>query len=159
MYRFGMREATAWDQLRKHLGSKGYRVSIYEGTDNLQKHIENINRINKLKASLLLAVDFNLGTRNQYLVAVTSAQRGTGNILAIDEVPNLYANLSRELAGILAEAYGSKIKEFPLFPLLGVDMPGIYLSIECTAAQMTETMGKLSSSLQKYFRKGRNDEG
>ncbi|NTU76708.1 MAG: metal ABC transporter permease [Alphaproteobacteria bacterium] len=82
-----------------------------------------------------------------------------GNILAIDEVPSLYGNLSRELAGLLAGAYGGTVKEFPLFPLLGVDMPGVYLTIECTPDQTGQVLDKLSSSLQKYFRKGKNDEG
>ena len=159
LYRFGTRDPGVWDQLRKHLGGKGYKVSMYEGADNLEKHIENVNRINRLRASLLLAMDFSVGAKNQYLVAVTTAKRGTGNILAIDEVPSLYGNLSRELAGLLAGAYGGTVKEFPLFPLLGVDMPGVYLNIECTPDQTGQVLDKLSSSLQKYFRKGKNDEG
>lgn len=159
MYRFGTPDPVIWDQVRRHLVSKGFKTSVYDGAGTLDKHIENVNRINRLRASLLLAMDFRLGEKTQYLVAVTTGRRGMGNILAIDEVPSLYVNLSKELANILAGAYERKVTEFPLFPLLGVDMPGVYLNIECTPGQTSQVLEKLSDSLQKYFRKGKSDEG
>ncbi len=95
LYRLGSRETVAWDQLKRYLGAKGYRISIYDGTDNIEKHVEIVNKINKLKAAAIFAMDFGVGEKNQIMVAITTAKKGKGAILAIDEVPALYANESR----------------------------------------------------------------
>jgi hypothetical protein len=89
---------------------------------------------------------------------MSSARRGKGNILAIDEVPAVYANESRELATLFGSAFKKGVKELPLFPLLGIDMPGVFLKIECTPDQMNDVIDKVGDSLQKYFRKGMKDE-
>lgn len=158
LYRLGSRETVAWDQLKRYLGAKGYRISIYDGTDNIEKHVEIVNKINKLKAAAIFAMDFGVGEKNQIMVAITTAKKGKGAILAIDEVPALYANESRELASSLASAFNKGIKEFPLFPLLGVDMPGIYLKITFTPDKTLEVFNKLHEGIQGYFKRGMKDE-
>ena len=115
LYRLGVQDNIAWDQLKRYLGAKGYRISIYDGTDNIDKHVETVNKINKLKAAVFLAMDFGVGEKNQFMVAITTAKKGKGAILAIDEVPALYANESRELASSLASTFNKGVKEFPLF--------------------------------------------
>ena len=158
LYRLGAQDNIAWDQLKRYLGAKGYRISIYDGTDNIDKHVETVNKINKLKAAVFLAMDFGGGEKNQIMVAITTAKKGKGTILAIDEVPALYANESRELASSLASAFNKGIKEFPLFPLLGVDMPGIFLKITFTPDKTLEVLNKLHEGMQAYYKRGIKDE-
>jgi hypothetical protein len=154
LYRIGEKDPVAWNLLSKYFTSKGYNVSTYEGTDSLEKHIENVNRINKGKGSLLLAIDFNIGETNHVLIAITDAKKGKGNVLAIEEVPAIHESNSKELATLLASSFNRGVKQLPLFPLLGVDMPGIFLRMECTKEKAGEMLNKLHDSLQKYFRRG-----
>jgi hypothetical protein len=158
LYRFGTKDPAPWEQLRRYLTAKGFRISMFDGPDSLEKQIENVNKINKLKASILLAVDLNIGAKNQILVAMTISRRGKGNFLAIDEVPGEYANESRDLAGFMGSAFKVNAKELPLFPLLGVDMPGIYLKVDCTPDKTTEVFDKLNNGLQMYYKRGTKDE-
>ena len=158
LYRLGMKEPVAWDQLRRYLGAKGYKISMYDVPDNIEKHVENVNKINKLKASVLFAMDFGAGEKNQIIVAVTTPKKGKGNILAIEEIPALYANESRELATSLASVFNKGVKEFPLFPLQGVDMPGVYIKIGHTPDTTNEVFEKFHEGMQKYFKRGMKDE-
>ena len=158
LYRLGMKEPVAWDQLRRYLGAKGYKISMYDVPDNIEKHVENVNKINKLKASALFAMDLGAGEKNQIIVAVTTTKKGKGNILAIEEIPALYANESRELATSLASVFNKGVKEFPLFPLQGVDMPGVFLKIGYTPDKTNEVFEKLHEGIQKYFKRGMKDE-
>jgi N-acetylmuramoyl-L-alanine amidase len=158
LYRLGMKEPVAWDQLRRYLGAKGYKISMYDVPDNIEKHVENVNKINKLKASALFAMDLGAGEKNQIIVAVTTTKKGKGNILAIEEIPALYANESRELATSLASVFNKGVKEFPLFPLQGVDMPSVFLKIGYTPDKTNEVFEKLHEGMQKYFKRGMKDE-
>ncbi len=111
--------------------------------DNIEKHVEIVNKINKLKAAAIFAMDFGVGEKNQIMVAITTAKKGKGAILAIDEVPALYANeygswLHRWLQLSIKASRNSH-----LFPLLGVDMPGIYLKITFTPDKTLEVFNKL----------------
>lgn len=158
LYRLGSKETVAWDQFRRYLIAKGYKISIFDGTDNIEKHVEIVNKINTLRAAAFFAMDFGIGDKNQIMVAITTAKKGNGNILAIDEVPFLYANESRELASSLASAFNKGIKEFPLFPLLGVDMPGVYVKIIFTPDKTLEVFSRLHEGMQGYFNRGRKNE-
>ena len=158
LYRLGIKDPVAWEQLRKYLTTKGYKISMFDGPDTIEKHVENVNKINKLNASALIALDFAAGDKNRTIVAVSSAKKGKGNILAIEEMPALYANESRELATSLASVFNKGVKEFPLFPLLGVDIPGIYLKIYYTHDKTNEVLEKLHEGMQRYFKRGIKDE-
>lgn len=158
LYRLGMKDPVAWDQLRRYLGTKGYKISMFDGSDNIEKHVENVNKINRLKASALIAMDFGVSDQNRTIVAVTIAKKGKGNILAIEEVPALFASESRELATSLASVFNKGVKELPLFPLLGVDIPGVYMKIDYTPDKTTEVLEKLHQGMQGYFKRGTKDE-
>ena len=153
LYRFGEKDPAAWSMLRKYFNSKGYSIITYEGTNDLERHVENVNKINRGKGTLLLAIDFSIRESHNVLIAVTNAQGGKGNILAIDEVPAVHAGKSKEFAMLVASSFNKNVKELPLFPLLGIDMPGIFLRIECTKEKVNETFDKLHASMQKYFKK------
>ena len=158
LYRLGAKEPVVWEQLRKFLGAKGYRISMYDVPNNIEKHVENVNKINSLKASALIAMDLAAGEDNRIIVAVTTSKKGRGNILNIEEMPALYANQSRELATSLASVFDKGVKEFPLFPLLGVDMPGVFLKIGYTPDKTAEVFEKLHEGMQRYFKRGTKDE-
>lgn len=158
LYRLGTKDPATWDQWRRYLGTKGYRISMFDGSDTIEKHIDNVNKINKIGASVFIAMDLGISDQNRAVIAVTTAKKGKGNILAIDEIPALHANDSRELATSLASMFNKGVKEIPLFPLLGVDIPGVYMKIEYTPDKTNEVLEKFHEGMQRYFRRGKNDE-
>jgi hypothetical protein len=157
-YRFGDRDPAAWSLLKKHFGTKGYSVSIYEGSNILEKHIENVNRMNREKAMLLVALDFSFGPTDRVFVAAAEAKRRTGNIPAIEEVPARHAVESKECAKMVAASFHRGFVEVPLFPLLGVDMPAIFMRLECTKEKTLEIFDTLTAGLQQYFGRGTTNE-
>jgi hypothetical protein len=159
LYRMGEKDPAQWDQIRKYFGGKGYRVNVYDGSDNLDQHIEMVNHINREVNAVFLALEFNAGEKTRAFVAVTEANKGKGRILGIGEVPARHIDTSRELALAMGTAFSTKVKQFPLFPLLGVDMPGLFLRIECTKGDMPAMLDKIHESLQKYFKRGTEHEG
>jgi hypothetical protein len=159
LYCAGEKDQASWSFLKRYFDSKGYNVTIYEKTDNLEKHLENANRINKTGASLMLVMDFRVGDRNDVFAAVTNAKKGKGRILAIDEIPGQYVDISAEVAGCVATPFRKTVKELPLFPLLGVDMAALFLRIECTKEKADEMLNVVNDCLQKYFQRGKKNEG
>jgi hypothetical protein len=159
LYCAGEKDQASWNILKKYFDSKGYNVSIYEKTDNLEKHLENANRINKTGASLMLVMDFRMGDKNDVFAAITNAKKGKGKIPSIEEVPGQYVELSAEVAGCVATPFRKTVKELPLFPLLGVDMPALFLRIECTKEKADEMLNVVNDCLQKYFQRGKKNEG
>jgi len=153
LYRIGEMDQPSWGLLRQYFIKKGYTLNIYESTGSIEKHIENANRINRGKRSLLLAVDFKIGEGNHVLVAVTEGKRGQGSILSIEEVSAAHLSESRECARIVASFFHKKVKEFPLLPLTGIDMPGIFVKIECTKDKTEDMLSPLHDGLQRYFKK------
>jgi hypothetical protein len=151
--RMGEKDPAAWGLLRKYLAGKGYRLSIHEGTADLATHIENTNRINAAKAAMLLVMDFGMGEQSKVMVAVTEAQKGRGRILAMEEVPAAHIEESRECAQFLASSFGTKVKEFPLFPVLGVNAPALFIKMECTKENAGEMLDRLYESLQKCLQR------
>lgn len=163
LYNTGEKDEAAWGTLKKYFDSKGYNVSIYEKASNLEKHLEKVNMMNRTNASLMLALDFRIGEKNDVFVAVTDVKQGSGRIfsriLTIEEIPGQYIELSMEFAKYVASSFGKTVKELPLFPLLGVAMPGIFLRMECTKDKVDEMLNILNDSLQKYFKRSIKNEG
>lgn len=158
LYRLGAQDPVVWEKLRKSMTAKGYRVSIFDGASTIEGHVEIANKINALRASVLLAMDLAVGSNNRFMAVVTVAKRGKGSILAIDELPALHINDSRELATALASQFDKGVKELPLFPLLGVDMPGVFVKVTYTPDKETEVFAKLHAGLRRYFERGLKDE-
>ncbi len=154
LYHVGEKDPTASMLLKKHLTGKGFVVSAYEGTDDIEAQVVLANKINRLRASFFIAVDFSFGQQEDVTIAVTNAGKKTGQVPSIEDVPGMHAPKSREFASLVAETFGKKVLELPLFPLLGIDMPGIFMRIECPKEQAEETLGKVSDNLQKYLGRG-----
>ncbi len=158
LYHVGEKDPVASLLLKKYLADKGFTVSAFDGADTIEKHIELANKINRLKASLLLAVEFGFEDKEDITIAVTNTEKKTGQLFAVEDVPGTHAAHSKELAGLIAVAFNGKVLELPLFPLLGINMPGIFLGVECTKESAHETIGKVIGCLQKYFRKVQDNE-
>jgi hypothetical protein len=154
LYHVGERDPAPMTLLKRHLAGKGFAVSVFEGTTDIDKQAELAGKINRIRASLFLAVDFGFGEKEQVLIAVTDVKRKSGQVLAIEDVPGAHASSSREFADLVAAAFGGKVLELPLFPLLGIDTPGLFMEIECPKEQANEVLGKITDSMQKYLGKG-----
>jgi len=158
IYHSGEKDQTAWNMFRKDFQGKGYKMYIYESTDSLDKHLENVNKINRVNDAIFIALDVATGEKNHVFVAVTEAHKGQGNIMTIEEVPAIHLKASQELANYIALSFNKKVKQMPLFPLLGVDMPGCFLHIEAPQEKLNEMFDILHNAIQKYFRRGVKNE-
>jgi hypothetical protein len=158
VYKLGERDAPHWDSLKRYLQKKGYRVSMYDGATTIERQIENVNRINREKAIAFLALDLRPGTRNRAVVVVDDAKAERSRFLTIREVPALHAVESRQLATAIAIPFKASMKELPLFPLLGVDLPGLVLCIEYVQENFPAVLDALDDGLQKYFGRSAGDE-
>jgi hypothetical protein len=155
LYHVGERDQEAQALLKKHIAAKGFIVSAYDGAVTVEKQVELANRINRLRANLFIAVEITFGEEESVTVAVSNAKREEGQqLLAIEEVPALYTGLSREFARLVSERFEAKVFDLPLFPLLGIDMPGVFMRIVCPREQANDILSGLTDSMQKYFSKG-----
>ena len=159
LYQVGERDPAAMSMMRRHFAAKGFVVSVFDGTDSIEKQVELANRINRLRASVFIAIDFSFAGEETeeavVTVAVTDVKRKSDRVLAIEDVPGAHAASSKEFAALVAGAFNRKVLELPLFPLVGIDMPGIFLRIECSKDEAGEILEKLSESMQKFFGKGK----
>jgi hypothetical protein len=99
----------------------------------------------------MLAIDFRIGDKEDVFVAVTNSKKGTGKFLTIEEIPAQHIVRATEFAKCAASSFGKTVKELPLLPLYGVDMPGVFLRMECAKEKTGETLNTLNDCLQKYF--------
>ncbi len=156
LYRVGGRgqgqDACAF--LKQHLEARGYQVALYQGESTIEKHVEKANLINRGTAKICIAVGTVLDPKKRVLVARTEARKGEGRFLTVDEVPEHYAGESQVLADAVAGQFGVRAKRMPLFPLLGIRMPGIYIEVRGPEGDLQDTAQKLYLGMEKYFRKG-----
>ena len=113
--------------IKQYLETKGYQVSLYQGESVIEKHAEKASLINRSSAGLFLAIEMTVGEKFHVMVARTVARKGDGRFLTIAEVPERFAADSQVFADAIAESFGVKVKQMPLFPLLGISMPGIFI--------------------------------
>ncbi len=158
LYRTGMCDPAMANGLRKYLLARGFGVSVYEGADTIEKQIQNANKINKEKAALLLVVELIPSDNRTAMFAISDAKKPKGLIVQIDEVPGVHISRSEELAAALAEPYGKKVKRLPLFALLGIDMPGLFIGLDWPRDKMGEAFDKLYEGIQNYLKRGVQNE-
>ena len=102
----------------------------------------------------MLAMDLRTSEKADVLIAFADAKKGKGKFLTIEEVTGQHADNSMILAKEVATSFGKRAKGISLFPLLGVDMPGIFIKIECTDEQANEMLNKLHEGIQKFMKRG-----
>jgi hypothetical protein len=182
LYQVGVKELQSWSLARDFFKEKGYDVLYQLGETTIEKHLEKMGKINRGPAKFLLALEFVSGDDAGVLVAMTDQKAAEGGppaepgkpsasrignglttftldghagnkFLAVDELPGKYAADSGRLAEGIAGSFKVKVKHLPLFPLLGADMPGIYLWIECRQDKVGEMLGLLHGGIQNYLRR------
>lgn len=178
VYQIGGKEPSAWTFFKDFFKEQGLDVAMYQAETTLEKHLEKIPRINRSNAKFFLAVDLGYGEEQKVLVAMTDQTRpdegphagGSGSsegaralasvdwgsqnrFVAIDDLPAKHAGESKRLAEAVAARFKQRVKRVPLFPLLGVDMPGIFLQLECSRDKMREALGLLHGGIQSYLRR------
>jgi hypothetical protein len=164
-YSTGKRDPAASSALRDYFSSKRYALSFYQGDGSMERHFERVNRINASKSGALVAIEIMFGEEKHVMVAMadlgkdSQASAKTGGrrrlLWAVDELPAKHEAQSKQLAELVAAQFGVKVKKVPLFPLIGVDMPGIFVSIECGREEARSLLAKLDAALQKYYRRDR----
>ena len=154
LYRVGERGQDACAFLKQYLEARGYQVALYQGESTIEKHVEKANLINRGAAKMCIAVARVLDEKKRVLVARTEARKGEGRFLTVDEVPEHYAGESQVLADAVAGQFGVRAKRMPLFPLLGIRMPGIYIEVRGPEGDLQDIAEKLYLGMEKYFRKG-----
>lgn len=166
-YNAGKRDPAAWNALRAFFSSRNYALSFYQGDGVIERHLEKANRINALKSGAFVGIEFLFGEEKRVMIAMAdSGTAGQTNgrtelegrrrlLWAVDELPAKHEAQSKRLAELVAAQFGVRVKKIPLFPLVGVDMPGIFVSIQCTKEEASSLLALLDAALQKYYRRDR----
>jgi hypothetical protein len=154
LYRVGDSGQEAVASIKQHLETKGYQVAVYQGESVIEKHVEKANLINRSAARVFVAIEVTGGERRRVMVARTEAKKGDGRFLTIDEVPERFAAESQILADAIAGSFGVRTKQVPLFPLLGISMPGIFIEAQLSEADSRDVANKLYIGMEKYFSEG-----
>jgi len=92
--------------------------------------------------------------KEDIFIAFTSAKKGRGRFLTIEEVTGQHVDKSMILAKDIAAAFNRNAKEIPLFSLLGVNMPGVFVSIACTNERAEDMFIKLHQGVQNFMKRG-----
>lgn len=159
-YSAGRRDPAAWGVLRDYFSSKNYGLSFYQGDRVMERHLEKVNRINTIKSGAFIAIEFVFGQEKQVMVA-TAGRMGGGTgfeerqrlLWGVDELPEKHEAQSRQLADFVASQFQVTVKKMPLFPLVGIDMPGIFVGIQCKKEEAGGLLALLDSALRKYYRR------
>lgn len=163
-YGMGRKDPAAWSILREYFSSKSHAVSFYQGDGVIEHHLEKANRINAMKSGVFVAIEFVFGEGKHMMVAMVDsggdsrANAGTGVegrrlLWAVDELPAKHEAQSKRLADLVAAQLGVTARKVPLFPLIGIDMPGIMVSIECGREEAKSLLAMFEAALQKYYRR------
>jgi len=150
-YRIGEGNAAAWAYLKHYFEANGFGVTTVEGEAETEKHVEKINRINRGRYDILIALQLMEGERGSAMVAKTLARKVEGRFLTIEEVPVQFSSESEKLAGSVEASFKTKVRHLPLFPLLGVNGPGIFVRIECKPEEVNSRIEKLYTGVDRYF--------
>jgi hypothetical protein len=143
--------------LSRALEAKGCPVIPFQGDTAIEGHIEKASAINQSAAKLFIAFQFVPSENGRRVTVIkTQAKKGTGNFLAIDEIPGKYAEDSNRLAYAIADSFSVKVKQMPLFPLLGINMPGIFLRLEANERELGDFASRLCGGIEKYIKKEKN---
>jgi len=102
----------------------------------------------------MLALDLSIKEKEDIFIAYTNTKKGKGRFLAIEEIQGQHIDKSISLAKDIAASFNKNVKEISLFPLLGVDMPGVFIRIACTKELAGEAFNKLHEGIQKYIKRG-----
>lgn len=124
--------------------------SVYTGSKNLEDHLSSINEINSKKKGVFLALDLKRSNTQKIFVATFKTKKTQGKLLRIDEIPSLHFEDSIQIAQYIALTFNNKVYRLPLFPLLGVNMPGLYLKVDGGKEEVDFVATTLARGIKKF---------
>lgn len=157
-YAIGEKKVSEFNMLKRYFEKKRFKVSMFNMTNDIEEHLNNINRINSLKANMFIAFNFDFVDNEGCFIAIFTPSVNPGRFNTIEEVPGVHGADSRILAGSIASFFNVRVKELPLFPLIGVDMPGVFVNIQTQKDKINIIFEKLYSGIENYLKKGKQDE-
>ena len=89
LYHVGEKDQAAATLLKRHLAQKGFGVSSYDGTDDIEKQVELAGKINRIRGALFIAVDFRFSDEEDVTVAISDAKKKPGRFQAIGDVAGI----------------------------------------------------------------------
>ncbi len=162
---------------RDFLKERGYDVFVQLGELSLDKHLEKIFRVNRSNAKFMLAMEFAQAENTSVMVAMTDwkeKQPGASRernapfpspgpvegqrFMGMEELQGKHAALSAKLAQAVAASFQVNVKHVPLFPLLGADLPAIFLRVECKQEALGEVLRLLHTGVQNFLRRDTSNE-
>ena len=150
------------NKLKRYLEIKKIKVSLYNKTDQIDKHIENLNKINNSKASLLIAINIDIKEREYLFIAIPDIKglspKSQGRFKFLEDIPATYEKDNEELAMTIASPFNAKIKTLPLFYAIGLDMPCIFINMTIKKENENFFFEKLYSGIQSYLTRGEKNE-
>ncbi len=149
-------------QLKRYLEKNRLKVSLYTKVDQLDRHMENLNRMNNSNASFLIGLNMEVGEKEEFFIAVPDtkglSQTPQGRFYFLEEVPGIYEKENEELAMAIASPFNARIKTLPLFYAVGLNMPCIFISMTVKKENVNFAFERLYSGIQSYLTRGEGNE-
>jgi len=157
-YLIGEQKASEINTIKRYFEKKKFKVNIFSLVGQVDRHLDNINKINSLKASMLIAFNIEITDSEGCFIAIYNPPIKPGRFKAIEEAPGFYGAESKNLAGAIASSFNVRVKEIPLFPLIGLDMPSVFVNIQTHKDGINLAFDKLYSGIENYLKRGKKDE-
>ncbi len=157
-YMIGEQKASDINMIKRYFEKKKFKVNMFNLAGQMEKHLDNINKINSLKASMLIALNLQMADNEGCFIAIYSPSIKPGIFKAIEEAPGFHGAESKALAGAIASSFNIRVKEMPLLPLIGVDMPSVFMNIQTNKDRINIAFDKLYSGIENYLKRGKKDE-
>jgi len=142
-------EREALQSLRKGLQVDGIEVRVVQAQRDIGLHLKQAESINEEGCLLFIAFYAEKGVRDSIFVGIPKAVGvSRGMLLAPDDMPYLYLKESERIALSIPSAH---VRRIPLFPLLGIKAPGVFLYVRYRS---TEVLESVAASLCSALRKG-----
>lgn len=138
LYRIGEGDQGLWNTLFSCMRKEKIDFRVYRFRPSLHEHLRCANDVNTQGKGLFLALELSHNPESKIFVGIFSPRKGSGRFLKIDEVPSLHYQSSICVAEKVAKRYGTRVAKLPLFPLLGIDMPGIFISAKCSKEKIAD---------------------
>ena len=151
LYLVSIPDDQIWQVFLKSLRKEGLDPVPQKGTRELEDHLRIVSNINSGKKGLFVAIDIKREKNTKILVGVFAPKKPEGKIKSIEEIPYAYYDTSYKIAESIAMAYGKKVLKAPFFPLLGVDMPALYIKLRFKEGDIGPFVSVMKDGIKRYL--------